>query len=248
MRVSIFTCIFFLALSVQSNAQFSKGMRMAGASIANIVVNSGTSEHRVVSIGGSSGTVKGYNINLSPSLGWFITDKAAVGVTLAFNPSKETTRYEAGGNTFQSDEISQLELGLGGFLRNYFKSGGSLLPFAQVNLNGGITNTKASGFYYGGTGPAAYKQSYDSKSSDGFFMNAIFSLGGTWMVSKNIGLDLTLGYNYSYNNYTMNTTTLRDEGIDGSIEETGTNETRTRFSNNRFIFGIGFQVFLDRKK
>lgn len=247
--IPVFTiALFFLLFSFHSNAQFSRGMRMAGASVANIVVSSGTSEQTVTSIGGATGRVKGYNINLSPSFGWFLSEKTAVGVTLVLNPSKETLTYESNGSTFQSDEVKEFALGFGGFARNYFQSGGSFLPFGQVNLNAGMSNSNAEGFFYGGGGSIAYKESYESKSTGGFFMNAILNLGATWMVSQNVGLDLTVGYNYSYHKNTMNTTRLRDDGLDGVIDETATNETLTKFTNHRFVIGLGFQVFLEKKK
>lgn len=238
----------FVLICSFSNAQFSKGMRMVGASIGTITASSGTSEQTVTNIGSTTGKVSGYNINLSPSYGWFITDNTVVGVTVAINPSKEKITFEENGSTFQKDETSQFQIGLGGFARNYFKSGGSFLPFGQVNLNAGSGNSKANGFFYGGGGSVPYKESYETKSSDGFFMNAILNVGATWMVGKNAGFDLTVGYHYSSNKYTTNTTRLRDDEIDGDIDQTATNETETKFTNHRFIIGLGFQVFLDKRK
>jgi hypothetical protein len=46
----------------------------------------------------------------------------------------------------------------------------------------------------------------------------------------------------------MNTTTLRDNQIDGTIDETGKNETTTKFTNHKFMLGLGFQVFLEKRK
>jgi hypothetical protein len=218
---------------------------MAGASVASIFVNSGSSDQTETSIGSTSATIKGYGMNLTPSLGWFLSQNTAVGFTLLLNPSGETVSFEENGSTFQKDKLNSFNIGIGGFVRNYFKSTGSLLPFGQFSVDGGIANRKTEGFFYGGTPPNDYKETYSGKSSGGFFSNMILAIGATKMFGKNTGLDLHLGYNFYYAKATMNKTTLRDEGIDGVIDETRPNETVSKFSNHRFIIGLGFQIFLE---
>ncbi len=238
---SVFTCL-------QSTAQFSKGTRMAGSSFGSIMFNSGTSEQSVTNIGGTTANLRGFTVQISPSLGWFINEKTAIGVNLVIEPSKERISFEEGGSTFQKDETSRFNLGLGGFVRNYFGQFRSMLPFGQVGLSAGMTNFNQDGFFYGGSGSDVYKETYESKSSGGFFLNAGLTLGVTWMLGDQVGLDLSLGYKYAYNKITMNTTRLRDEGIDGVIEETASNETVSKFGDNQFMLGLGFQVFLQKKK
>ena len=64
---------------------------------------------------------------LHPSIGWFISDKTAVvGVPLNINPNGQKTTYEENGSTYQSDKSNGFNIGLGGFVRNYF-SGKSAL-------------------------------------------------------------------------------------------------------------------------
>jgi hypothetical protein len=67
------------------------------------------------------------------------------------------------------------------------------------------------------------------------------------MISNTTGLDFYIGYTYSSNKNTFKKTTLRDNGIDGTIDETLKNETTTKFTNNGFLVGIGFQIFLKKK-
>ncbi|MGB5028410.1 MAG: hypothetical protein WBO38_07895, partial [Chitinophagaceae bacterium] len=95
---------------------------------------------------------------------------------------------------------------------------------------------------------SAYKQTYDGNSSGGFFANAAFTGGFTKLVGENAGLDFYIGYNYSYNKNTFKRTTLRDDGIDGSIDTRAENETTTKFTNHGFTIGAGFQIFLRGKK
>jgi hypothetical protein len=237
----------FLFVSSVGFAQFKKGERMVGASIGGVTVNSGTSDISVAQIGSNTSKVSGYNVNINPSLGWFISDKTAVGASLNINPASNKTTYEQSGSTYQSDKASNFNIGAGGFARHYLGHTGSLIPFGQLGLNFGLSNLKTEGFFYGGTGPTAYKSSYDGNSNGGFYFNSTFQAGMTKMVGEHTGLDFYIGYNFSYNKNTFKKTTLRDDGNNGTIDSRGENETTTKFTNHGFLFGVGFQVFLKGK-
>ncbi|MBK6936395.1 MAG: hypothetical protein IPH18_05575 [Chitinophagaceae bacterium] len=58
--------------NITANAQFKKGDKMAGASVAAIVFNSGSSDISVANIGDNKSKNTNYSINISPSLGWFV--------------------------------------------------------------------------------------------------------------------------------------------------------------------------------
>lgn len=237
-----------LALCGTVQAQFTKGDKMIGASVGTIVVNSGSADISVASIGSNTSLIKNYSVNIVPSMAWFLSDNTAVGFTLNLNPNGQKTTYEQNGSTFQSDKSNGLNMGLGGFARMYFKSGGALLPFGQAGFNAGISNLKTEGFFYGGSGASAYKRTYTGNSSGGFFFNAAFTAGFTKMVGDNAGLDLSLGYIYSYNKNTFKRTTLQDDGNNGSIDSRAENETTTKYTNNGLVVNIGFQVFIRSKK
>jgi len=238
----------FLVFFQAANAQFKKGQMMAGASVGSVLFNSGSADISVAQIGSNTSKITSYNINIGPSLGWFISDNTAVGAALNINPSSNKTTYEQSGSTYQSDKNSNFNIGLGGFARHYFGSTGSMKPFGQIGVNFGISSLKTEGFFYGGSGSSAYKTSYDGSSNGGFFANSTFQFGFTKMVSDLTGLDFYLGYNFSYNKNTFKKTTLRDDGNNGSIDSRGENETTTKFTNHGFLIGVGFQVFLKGKK
>lgn len=244
---SFLTIAMFLT-AVVVKAQFNKGDRMVGTSVASVVYNSGSADLGVAQIGNNISRVTNFNISITPSMGWFISSTTAVGAVLNINPSGIKTTYEQNGTTYQSDKSNSFTIGLGGFVRHYLKQTGSLIPFGQFGVNLGFSNLKTEGFYYGGTAPSVYKTSYDGNSNGGFFVNASLQAGLTKMVGENAGLDLFIGYNYSHNNHTFKRTTQRDNGNDGTIEETGTSESTTRFTNHGLQLGIGFQVFLRKKK
>lgn len=240
------TCLAGFCLNL--TAQFNKGDRMVGASIGSFIYNSGNSDISVDQIGNSKSISKSYNFNISPSMGWFISEKTAVGGSLTINPQGTKTTYEQNNTTFQSDKSNSFNIGLGGFVRHYFGNDGKMLPFGQFGFNLGINSLKTEGFFYGGSGTTAYKSSYEGSASGGFFANTSLQGGFTRMVGENAGLDFTLGYIYAYNKNTFDKTTLRDNGNDGTIEETLKNETTTKYSNHGFFLNLGFQVFLRKKK
>ena len=236
-------------ISLSANAQFKKGMRMAGANVGSIFFNSSTADvtYPAPTTGFTSKTTS-FGVSIAPSMGWFISDHTAVGFSLNINPTSNKTVYEnaIGGNTFQQDKVSGFNFGIGGFARNYFKSSSSFMPFGQFGMNLGMTSQKTSGFYIA---PAnSYKNTYDGKSSGGFFANAALALGMTKMVTPHTGLDISIGYSYSYNKNTYKTTTLRDDGNNGSIDLTSVSNPTTKYTTHGFVFGVGFQIFLEKRK
>ncbi len=230
-------------------AQFTKGDKMAGASIASAFFNSGTSDQTVTSIGSVTAKVTGFGLSVSPELGWFISNKTAVGAVLNINPSGEKTSYQgSSGNTFQQNKTNSFNIGIGGFVRHYLGNDGSFIPFGQFGLNAGISSVKIDKFFYGGSGTGAYKETENGKSSGGFFANSTFRLGLTKLVNEHTGLDIFLGYNFNYSKNTFKTTKLRDDGNNGSIDTRSENETLTKFTNHGVILGLGLQIFLRGKK
>ncbi len=246
MRTKILLTGALLILQWSANAQFSKGDRMIGASLGSLLLNSGTADISVSSIGSNTSRITGFNVSLSPSVAWFLSEKTAVGLTLNINPNRQKTTYEQSGSTYQSDMNTAFNFGIGGLVRNYF-SGKSLLPFVQLSLNGGVSTLKTEGFFYGGAGSNAYKSSYKGSANGGVFINSSLSGGFTKMLGEQVGLDLFLGYTFSYNKNVFKKTTLRDDGNNGSIDTRSENETTTKFTNHGLNAGAGFQFFLRKK-
>jgi hypothetical protein len=248
LQKNVLLLTLLLSVCLVSRAQFKKGDKMWGASVGNIFFNSGSGDQKVTSIGSQTYKTTGFGVNIGPSAGWFISDKTAVGATLNINPSSQKTTYTSNGTTYEKDESKNFNIGLGGFARNYFKGSGSFLPYGQFGLNAGISNATTNGFFYGGSGATAYKETYDGKSTGGLFINTSLSVGFTKMVGEMTGLDIYAGYSYSYNKNTFKLNRLRDDGNNGSVDSRGESETTTKFSNHGFVLGVGFQVFLSGKK
>jgi hypothetical protein len=238
--------ILLLLVSITLNAQFKKGMRMAGASVGSAFFNSGESDYSYPPpTTGYTSNSNNFGVTLNPSMGWFVSDNTAIGALLNFGYTHQKTFAKAAnGNIFNRDISNSFNIGIGGFARNYFKSSGTMMPFGQFNLNGGIGSTSNNGFYFINND----KSSYDGKSSGDFFINTGVALGVTKMLNVHTGLDLFVGYNYSYNKRTFKTTTLTDLDNNGSVDQTAVSEPTQKFTNHGVSIGAGFQVFLDKRK
>lgn len=225
------------------NGQFTKGDRMVGSSVASIFFNSGNADR-----GNGNSKITNYGISITPNIGWFISDKTVVGATLNINPHGQKTTYEKNGSTYESDKSNSFDIGLGGYVRNYFSNKSDWAPFGQFSLNAGISSLKTEGFFYYPTGSLLYKSTYSGSSSGGFFVNAAFVAGLTKMMGENAGLDLFVGYNFSYNKNTFKRTTLDYISSTDNNPVRINDVTNTKFTNHGFVLGVGFQVFLRQKK
>jgi hypothetical protein len=237
--------IFLLLLNMTLNAQYKKGMRMAGASVGSAFFNSGKSDfsYPPPTTGYTSNT-NNFGVTLNPSMGWFVSDNTAIGALLNFGYNHQKTFNEVSGTTYKRDISNSFNIGIGGFARNYFKSSGTMMPFGQFNLNFGIGSTSNKGFYFINND----KSNYDGKSSGDFFVNTGIALGLTKMLNEHTGFDFFVGYTYSYNKRTFKTTTITDLGNNGSVDQTAVSEPTQKFTNHGISIGVGFQVFLDKRK
>jgi hypothetical protein len=241
-----YVIILLLLANITLNAQLKKGMRMVGASAGSAFFNSGKSDYSYPPpTTGYTFNSNNFGITLNPSMGWFVSDNTAIGALLNVGYTHQKTFAKAAnGNIFNRDISNSLNIGIGGFARNYFKSSGRIMPFGQFNLNFGIGSTDNEGFYFINND----KSTYDGKSFGNFFINTGLVFGFTKMLNANTGLDFFGGYTYSYNKREFKTTTLTDLDNNGSNDQTAVSEPTQKFTNHGVSIGVGFQVFLDKKK
>jgi len=168
-RVFALIVLLLLLINTGINAQLKKGIRMVGASVGSAFFNSSQSDYSYPApTTGYTSTGNNFGINLNPSMGWFVSDNTAIGALLNFGYTHQKTFAKAAnGNIFNRDISNSFNMGFGGFARNYFKSSGTMMPFGQFNLNGGIGSASNKGFYFTNSD----KNSYDGKSSGDFFIN-----------------------------------------------------------------------------
>ena len=84
----IFTGVLLLA-GIGAHAQFKKGDKMVGTSVASIFFNSGGSDVSFPQVRGYSSKTNSFGIRIEPAFGWFISEKTVIGTSLNINPSSQ---------------------------------------------------------------------------------------------------------------------------------------------------------------
>src|ERR1700730_6074414 len=83
-----------------SHAQLKKGNKMIGVNVATAFFNSGSADVSYPPpTQGYSSYNTSFSVNITPSVGWFISDNTIVGATITINPNNQKIRYETGGFT-----------------------------------------------------------------------------------------------------------------------------------------------------
>ena len=226
-------------------AQFHKGDRMVGTSIASVFYNSSSSEFTYPQVTGYTSRTSSYGLRIEPTIGWFLSGKTAVGASMNIDAYGQKTRKESQSVTYQEDKVNNLNIGIGAFARHYF-SAGNLMPYGHFGFNLGISSSTTEGFRYYDSSPD-FKTTYDGKSSGGFFANTLLQAGLTKMLNPNTGLDFFAGYTYSYSKSEFKTESATDVDLDGDIDYTSTEEPTIKSTNHGFILGVGLQIFLRKK-
>ncbi len=241
-KTGLFICLFLASYHV--DAQFTKGTRMAGASIGSLFFNATHSEYTYAAptyfISSSNGS--SYGLSLTPNLGWFINSSTVIGGQLLLNYKYDKKTDESNGSTYNREVNKSFSAGAGVFARHYFSDAGKFLPYAQLAVGATTGSSRTTGFSYSFT----YKDSKDSRSTGDLTFNSGLSFGLTRMLNATTGLDLFAGYNYVHYKTDFKSVTLRDEGINGSIDERIESAYKQNFNSHGFSIGVGIQVFLPR--
>jgi hypothetical protein len=242
-----FLLIFLLSiLSVSAHSQFVKGNRMVGATIASSLFSSGKTDLSGPNQLSIEQTNKNFTLQFTPSMGWFVSDKTVVGASMLVSVYNQKATNESGGVNYKEDENNNLDFGAGVFARQYLSTSNQMRPFVHLHLTVGSGSTETEGYYYYTLPGDIVKDTYTGSSKGKFFYNAGVNAGLTRMLNQNAGLDLFIGYLYSYNKRTTTSTLISDHTNNG-LDTRSEYESTQKFAGHGFTFGIGFQVFLSKK-
>jgi hypothetical protein len=242
---TIFLLVSLLVFQQFVNAQFRKGDRMLGATIGTLLYNhSNTDLSNSVSVS-STGTDH-FNLNFNPALGWFVSDNMAVGVSPVASYDKQKTLGKSGGSTFQKDETSRYNIGLGGFARYYFEGSEKARFFSQYDLAFGISGSNSSGYQYETYG--VYVDRYDYSSSGDIFVNTGLSFGVSKFISQRTSIDFMLGYRFSYTKSNVTGNFSRDYTDPATGDITLKPSYDQKLTTHNVSLGVGLQFFLEKKK
>lgn len=218
--------------------QFKKGTRTIGFNVASVGFSSLSSTYEATNGGttGSSGN-NNFNISFNPTMGWFINEKALVGGSLNINLS--SSKYTEG--NYLTNKSNTFTSGIGAFGRYYFGTSG-FMPYGQVSL--------ATAFGSGKETLDAKYTSYTAKGSgkrSGILnFNTGVNIGVTKMVTKNTGLDISVGYAFLFNSYKYNYEENR--AFTNSTSELVKTNYKYSGTNHGATISLGYLIFLDPKK
>src|SRR5258706_5275354 len=116
MMRKIIPVILLLLVNMTLNAQFKKGMRMAGATIGNSFFNSGKSDYSYPApTQGYTSNSTNYGFSLTPSMGWFISGNTVICALLNAGYTHQKDFNESANTTFIKDISNSFTIGIGGF-------------------------------------------------------------------------------------------------------------------------------------
>ncbi|HMC87801.1 MAG TPA: outer membrane beta-barrel protein, partial [Chitinophagaceae bacterium] len=189
-----FAADFLLLLSLQSNAQFSRGTMMLGTTVGSAAYSSANSDYDYQSGETRSAGTNSFTFNIGPQIGFFLTPRFVLGATPAFNitTSHATNDVTNANNTSSASttNTTTTTVSLGPFMRYYFSSLTSNNWFyAQINgaVGTGSGNTTAN------SSSTTTVGSSNGQVEDILTWNAGGSLGMTHFFYKRIGMDVALG-------------------------------------------------------
>lgn len=232
---------FFFLLLCSVNmlyGQFTKGTRTVGAFLSSTGFSTLSSTY-TASNGTNINNTKNqnFNLSLSPSMGWFIQENILIGGNLNFNLSN--TKYTE--RSYLTNKGNNFTAGFGAFGRYYFGQSG-FMPYAQVTLGTAF-----------GSGSSDFTANYSNYSAKGtgkqsgiFNFSGGAGLGLTKMLSKNTGLDLSVGYSFLLNSYKYSYEENR-QYTNSSVEQLKTNYDYNGTTHGATI-SVGFLILLDPKK
>lgn len=156
-----------------SNAQLGKGNIMLGSDLGSGLVSTSNNGLFGLNFGLNDGA--GYNLGLSPKVGYFIADNFLIGVStnLGFTKSPEVNGVSAKSTVYGIQALSRFYLFPGEVgVENLLKKGRFF-----VEANGGISGVNIK----------------DGPSTNGFALG--FGPGYSYFITDNVALETTLKYN-----------------------------------------------------
>jgi outer membrane protein len=205
-----YTIILFLLLgSSMLFAQVEKGKWLMACS-SNIGIDIGKFKWEATD-GGIMSEYKYTEFNITPMAGYFVIDKLAVGLIMDYYSYKDE-------NLDNNATWKNHTFTIGPFAKYYIMEYKHIWPFVGAGI----------GFGSGKSG---------SEGSDGIKWNILtyrIGAGATYFLNDNVGIDLSLGYNYDAKKY------------DNTGEAKSTNASDNKNYNSGFKLSVGFVVTLGK--
>jgi hypothetical protein len=212
MKKVIFAILGCVACLTNVKGQMTKGNLFMGTTLGAATYNNGNYSYDY-----SDGNVqkqddKKYAVTLAPQIGVFVTDHLVFGGSLGFGYNHEDNfiTNTTDGALSHDRTTNNTTFYLGPFFRYYFFDAApkKAVFYVQAQASAGTGGGNTSDNYTTTTGSTAATGTINNE----FVFMAGGGIGMTYLIDKNIGLDLGVDYLYNYDKYTNNSTTVTTTG------------------------------------
>jgi hypothetical protein len=185
---------------------------------------------------------RNYNLTLDPTYGVFLTDHFILAgvLTLDYNHDKTDDENLEPAAAISTSKVLSTQFGIGPLVRYCFFNGtpGNNLFYLQVLGTLGKGSGSSSG--YGENATSNYVS--NGKLSGIFTYRGGAAVGVTHFVTKTLGLDVSVGYNYVHQSYTDAYNTATTNTVTG-ITRDPLYSDHVNFINNGITVSAGFHYF-----
>lgn len=183
--------VLMAAFVLTAAAQTKKGDKLVGVSFGSISYtnsDSKTSYSNTPTVYKSDGN--SFSISVNPNVAWFVQDNLAIGggVSISFYNSKSNSSNTSSTTTSES-KYTQPSFYIGPLARYYFGGSEKGMPFAQVNVQYGISGGKS-------TSKTSTGSSSETTTKPKGDWNAGATFGYEHFVTPNVGIFGSIGFNY----------------------------------------------------
>lgn len=231
--MKFFFLIVSCAMSLCSFAQLSKGDKIVGVSFGSISYTNSdakTTYSNTPTVYKSEGS--SFSISINPNVAYFIKDNLAIGggVSLSFYTSKSESSNNSS-TTTSENKSTQPSFYIGPLARYYFGSSPKGSPYAQVNLQFGISGGRSESE----TSTGARSETTTNPKGD---WNAGAAFGYEHFVTPNVGIFGSIGFNYGKSKTEYEYRPSTGSGYDYTSE----------YSRFYIPVNVGIQVHILKKK
>lgn len=243
MKKIFITAILYMGCTILAKAQLQKGNLFVGSSFGAASYNSIDNTSDFSDGNTNQQHQKNFNLNIDPTYGVFLTDHFILaGVfTLDYNHDRTDNVNLEPAVANSTSTVASTQFSIGPLVRYYFFNAkpGNNLFYLQAQAAVGTGSGTSSG--YGSSATSSYVSA--GKLSDMFLYRGGVAVGITHFVRKNLGLDISVGYNYTHQNYTNAYNTATTNSATGVVKDP-LYSANVNSANNGIILSAGFHYFI----
>jgi hypothetical protein len=227
-------------------AQLAKGNLFIGTDLGTTTYNFGTYTYTYPDANVKSQVEKDYSIGISPSIGVFLTDHLIFGGSLNVAYSNQKINETSTIDNYLVDNTTSntTTATIGPFIRYYFFDSQPAKTVFYFQADAGVGS--GGGSSTGSTLSTTNTTTTSTGNINGMFIfKAGGALGLTHFISRNIGLDVSVGYAYDDESY--NDSSTQQSTTSGGVVGNASNSFKAKVPQSGIALSAGFHFFIPNK-